>query len=70
MRWLRRRRILAQEHARIDNVRRDAQRLLDELNTRRDGLPPKRISLPYLETAMRQVSDERAASVPARSDQR
>lgn len=62
-RWIQRRRDLADEYRRIRLVERDAARVVEELERRRDGLAPRRVFVPELRRALDEVSDP-AAVVP------
>lgn len=63
--WLERRRSLAREHWRIRLVEEDSARVVEELERRRDGLAPRRLSVPELRRALDEVSDP-ADVVPVR----
>lgn len=46
---------LAHEYDRIARVRHESERLVSELNLRRDGIAPSRLDLPELRRALMEV---------------
>lgn len=63
--WLDRRRSLSRAYWRIRLVEEDSARVIEELERRRDGLAPRRLSVPELRRALDEVSDPRDV-VPVR----